>query len=278
MRFLVVKLQLTIANFEILLNNDFECKIIIRKNMIGFSPDLFKGKTLLITGAGKGIGLACAQLAAKLGAKVIAVARTREDLESLQKTHPNNIDIWVEDVTSAKFIDRLERLTQLDGLINNVGINRVSNLLDQPSQDLDAIIDINIKSLYRTSKSAASVMKKSGGAIVNMSSQMGFVGSPGRTLYCMSKHAVEGLTKAMGVELATLNIRVNSVAPTFVITPLTAPMFEDLEFKKFVFDMIPMNKLASAEDVANSCIFLLSDLAAMITGTCIKVDGGWTAQ
>ena len=128
--------------------------------MNGFSADLFKGKTLLITGAGKGIGLACAQLSAKLGAKVIAVARTRKDLESLQKTHPNNIDIWVEDVTSAQFIDRLEGLTQLDGLINNVGINRVSNLLEQPSEDLDAIIDINIKSLYRTSKAAASVMKK----------------------------------------------------------------------------------------------------------------------
>lgn len=250
----------------------------LRNDMSGFSTELFTGKTLLITGAGKGIGRACAELAAQLGANVIAVSRTKSDLESLQKTRPDNIEIWLEDVSSDEFIARVKRLNQLHGLINNVGINRVANLLEQPAEDLNAVIDTNVKSLYRTSKAAVSVMQKSGGAIVNMSSQMGFVGSPGRTLYCMSKHAVEGLTKAMGVELAALNIRVNSVAPTFVMTPLTAPMFEDPEFKKFVFDMIPMNKLASAQDVANSCIFLLSDLAAMITGTCIKVDGGWTAR
>ena len=246
--------------------------------MIGFSSDLFMGKTLLVTGAGKGIGRACAELAAQLGANVIAVARTRDDLDSLQRAHPDNTVIWIEDVTSDEFISRLKGLNQLHGLINNVGVNRVAKLLEQPEEDLDVIVDINIKSLYRTSKAAVSVMQKSGGAIVNMSSQMGFVGSPGRTLYCMSKHAVEGLTKAMGVELAPSNIRVNSVAPTFVLTPLTAPMFEDPNFKKFVFDMIPMNKLATTHDVANACIFLLSDLAAMITGTCIKVDGGWTAR
>jgi NAD(P)-dependent dehydrogenase (short-subunit alcohol dehydrogenase family) len=246
--------------------------------MIGFSTDLFAGKTLLITGAGKGIGRACAKLAAQLGAHVIAVARTTEDLESLQMTSPANIEIWVEDVASEAFIARLLQLNKLDGLINNVGINRVANLLEQLPEDLDVMIDINIKSLYRTSRAAVSVMQQSGGAIVNMSSQMGFVGSPRRTLYCMTKHAVEGLTKAMGVELAPSNIRVNSVAPTFVSTALTAPMLEDPDFKKFVFEMIPMKQLATPDDVANACIFLLSDLAAMITGTCIKVDGGWTAR
>jgi NAD(P)-dependent dehydrogenase (short-subunit alcohol dehydrogenase family) len=245
---------------------------------MGYSSDLLTGKILLVTGAGKGIGRACVELAAGLGAKVIAVARTQSDLEALRMLNPDNIEIWAEDVMSESFISRLSELKQLDGLINNVGINRVATLLEQPAEDLDAVIDINIKSMYRTSKAAVSVMQKSGGAIVNMSSQMGFVGSPGRTLYCMSKHAVEGLTKAMGVELAASNIRVNSVAPTFVMTPLTAPMFDDLEFKKYVFDMIPMKKLATEQDVANACIFLLSDLAGMITGTCIKVDGGWTAR
>lgn len=245
---------------------------------MGYSSDLLTGKILVVTGAGKGIGRACVELAAGLGAKVIAVARTQSDLEMLRMINPDNIEIWAEDVMSESFISRLSELKQLDGLINNVGINRVATLLEQPAEDLDAVIDINIKSMYRTSKAAVSVMQKSGGAIVNMSSQMGFVGSPGRTLYCMSKHAVEGLTKAMGVELAACNIRVNSVAPTFVMTPLTAPMFDDLEFKKYVFDMIPMKKLATEQDVANACIFLLSDLAGMITGTCIKVDGGWTAR
>jgi len=111
-----------------------------------------------------------------------------------------------------------------------------------------------------------------------MSSQMAHVGSPGRTLYCMSKHGVEGLTKAMGVELAPLGIRVNSVCPTFVLTPMTKPMLENEEFKDFVYNMIPMKKLATTEDVAHACLFLLSELASMVTATSIKVDGGWTAQ
>jgi NAD(P)-dependent dehydrogenase (short-subunit alcohol dehydrogenase family) len=152
-------------------------------------------------------------------------------------------------------------------------------MLEQTDDNLDAVIDLNIRSMYRISKAALpALIKSESGAIVNMSSQMGFVGSPGRTLYCMSKHAVEGLTKAMAVELAEHNLRVNSVAPTFVETPMTKPMLDDPEFKKFVFDMIPLKKLASVDDVANSCVFLLSDLARMITGTSIKVDGGWTAR
>lgn len=114
--------------------------------------------------------------------------------------------------------------------------------------------------------------------MVHMSSQMGHVGSPNRSLYCMSKHAVEGLSRAMAVELAEAGIRVNTVAPTFVLTPMTRPMFEDKVFSDFVMDMIPMKKLASQEDVANACIFLLSDLSASTTGASLKVDGGWTAR
>ena len=114
--------------------------------------------------------------------------------------------------------------------------------------------------------------------MVHMSSQMGHVGSPNRSLYCMSKHAVEGLSKTMAVELAESGIRVNTVAPTFVLTPMTRPMFEDKVFSDFVMDMIPMKKLASQEDVANACVFLLSDLSASTTGASLKVDGGWTAS
>ena len=126
--------------------------------MVGFSIDLFIGKTLLITGAGKGIGRACAKLAAQLGANVVAVARTREDLENLQITNPGNIEIWVEDVLSDGFISKLKQLKRLDGLINNVGTNWVADLLEQPTEDLDVMIDVNIKSLYRISKAAVSVM------------------------------------------------------------------------------------------------------------------------
>lgn len=246
--------------------------------MSGFSTDLLAGKSILVTGAGKGIGRACALLAAQCGAHVIAVARTHKDLAGLQQLAPQNIEVWENDVTNDSFIQRIQGLNELDGLINNVGINRVAPFLEQVAQDLDDVVDINIKSMYRTAKAAAAKMKVSGGAIVNMSSQMGFVGSPNRTLYCMSKHAVEGLSKAMAVELAEKHIRVNTVAPTFVLTPLTEPMFENPEFKKFVYEMIPMKSLASTDDVANACVFLLSKLSAMITGTCIKVDGGWTAR
>lgn len=246
--------------------------------MSGFSGDLLAGKSILVTGAGKGIGRACALLAAQCGAHVIAVARTSTDLVSLQQLAAQNIEVWEEDVTTKSFLQRVQDLDTLDGLINNVGVNRVAPMLEQADQDLDDVVDINIKSMYRTAKAAADKMTLRGGAIVNMSSQMGFVGSPKRTLYCMSKHAVEGLSKAMAVELAEKAIRVNTVAPTFVLTPLTQPMFENPDFKKFVYEMIPMKSLATTTDVANACVFLLSELSAMITGTCIKVDGGWTAH
>jgi NAD(P)-dependent dehydrogenase (short-subunit alcohol dehydrogenase family) len=116
------------------------------------------------------------------------------------------------------------------------------------------------------------------GAIVNMSSQMGHVGSPRRTVYCLTKHAIEGLTKAMAVELAPIGIRVNSVAPTFIETPLTAPMLADEAFRRFVFDRIPMGRLGKPEEVAGAVVFLLSDQASLITGASLLTDGGWTAQ
>lgn len=247
--------------------------------MTGFNNELFIGKTILVAGAGKGIGLACAKMAAEYGAKVIAVARTQKDLDALAAQYPENIESWVMDVTSEVFFERVKSLPQLHGLVNNAGINRVGPMEEQPNENIDAVIDLNIRTLYKISQAAITPMKRvESASIVNMSSQMAFVGSPNRTLYCMSKHAVEGVTKAMAVELAEFNIRVNTVAPTFVLTPMTEPMFKDEAFKKFVYDMIPLGRLGKVEDIANSCTFLLSELASMITGTSIKVDGGWTAR
>ena len=247
--------------------------------MLGFSEKLLSGKTIVVTGAGKGIGKACAEMAAQCGAHVIAVARTASDLDVLTKAYPDTIEPWCMDIMSSEFLDKLANLDCLHGLINNVGTNKVAPITAQADEDLDTVIDLNLKSLYRTARAALHPMLKADSAsIVNMSSQMGFVGSPGRTLYCMSKHGVEGLTKSMGVELAEKRIRVNSVAPTFVLTPMTEPMLENKEFKEFVLGMIPMRKLATVDDVANACTFLLSELSSMVTGTCIKVDGGWTAQ
>jgi len=246
---------------------------------MSFDKGLFAHKTILVAGAGKGIGLACATMAAKYGANVIAVARTQADLDKLIALYPDNITGWAMDVTSEGFFQKLKALPVLHGLVNNAGINRVGPMQGQTDENIDAVIDLNIRTLYKISQAAITPMLNSDNAsIVNMSSQMGFVGSPNRTLYCMSKHAVEGVTKAMAVELAEHNIRVNTVAPTFVLTPMTEPMFKDEAFHKFVFDMIPLGRLAKVDDIANSCTFLLSELASMITGTSIKVDGGWTAR
>lgn len=247
--------------------------------MSGYSKDLLKDRTVVITGAGRGLGKACVQTAVSCGAQVIAVARTVEDLDLLQSEFGSSLTAWSHDVLDPAFHQRLAELDSLDGLINNAGTNRVGYMTDQSVEDLDAVVNLNVRSPWLVSQAAVKVMRRSGGgSIVNMSSQMGHVGSPERTLYCMSKHAVEGLTRAMAVELASDNIRVNSVAPTFVKTPLTEPMLAEQDFSDFVMGMIPMKKLASLDAVANACIFLLSDLSDSTTGSCMKVDGGWTAQ
>lgn len=246
---------------------------------MGFEKSALAGKRVLITGAGRGLGRGIASACAGLGAQVVAVDLSAEDLESLAGDTAGEIDCWVGDVTSDALFERVQSLDRLDGLVNNAGTNRVGPMADLPPKDIDLIMNLNIRSVYRISQAAIMPMRKAGaGSIVNISSQMGHVGSPGRTLYCMSKHAVEGLTKSMAVELAEERIRVNTVAPTFVLTPMTEPMFEDKAFSDFVMGMIPMKKLAELEEIANACAFLLSDLAGSTTGACLKVDGGWTAQ
>ncbi len=246
---------------------------------MSFSESMLSGKCILVTGAARGIGRSCAITCAELGAKVIAVDLSEDELSGLVKESSGLIEPWVGDVTSAELAGRIRDLDRLDGLINNAGTNRVGPMETQSQENIDLVISLNIRALYSVSQAAIVAMKRSGGgSIVNMSSQMGHVGSPNRTLYCMSKFATEGLTKAMAVELATDGIRVNTVAPTFVLTPMTEPMFADKEFHDFVMGMIPMKKLASAEEVANACVFLLSDLSGSTTGTSLRVDGGWTAK
>jgi len=239
---------------------------------------MLAGKRILITGAARGIGRSCAITCADLGAAVIAVDLSADELTGLVNAAAGSIEPWVGDVTSAGLAERISQLDRLDGLVNNAGTNRVGPMETQSQENIDLIISLNIRALYRVSQAAIPAMKRSGGgSIVNMSSQMGHVGSPNRTLYCMSKFAAEGLTKAMAVELAESRIRVNTVAPTFVLTPMTEPMLADPKFHDFVMGMIPMKKLATAEEVANACVFLLSDLSGSTTGTSLRVDGGWTA-
>ncbi|MEO0436950.1 MAG: SDR family NAD(P)-dependent oxidoreductase [Pseudomonadota bacterium] len=243
------------------------------------SLDGFKleGRIALVTGAGRGIGRACALQLANAGARVIGVARTASDLQELATTHPA-IETWQFDVTGNEILAQIESLDRLDVLVNNAGTNRPQPFLEVELEALDEMLALNQRSLFRTAQAAARVMVKSGsGSIINIGSQMGHVGAAHRSVYCMTKHGVEGLTKAMAVELAPMGVRVNTVAPTFIETPLTQPMLEDPKFSQSVLAKIPMGRLGSVEDVANAVLFLACDASGLVTGDSLKVDGGWTA-
>jgi len=241
------------------------------------APD-FKGQTALVTGAGKGLGRASALALAEAGAKVICVSRTEEDLKEVVAQYPDSIEYWAEDVQKETLYERINSMDRLDVFVACAGANKPLPITELSLSDIDWLLDLNVRAIFRGAQSAARVMlKNQAGAIIIMSSQMGHIGAPNRTLYCTTKHAVEGLTKALAVELAPQNIRVNSVAPTFIDTPMTRPMFENREFKETVLNNIAMGHLGSLEDVASAVVFLASSHAAMITGESLKVDGGWTA-
>jgi NAD(P)-dependent dehydrogenase (short-subunit alcohol dehydrogenase family) len=245
------------------------------------APSAFRldGQVALVTGAGKGIGRACAEALADAGAQVIAVARSQADLESLEASHPNAISGWACDVTDTAFLDRIATLEELDVLVNNVGTNTPQPFLEVEVEALDRMLNLNIRSAFLVAQAAARLMVPRGsGSIIHMSSQMGHIGAARRSVYCASKHAIEGLTKAMAVELAPLGVRVNAVAPTFITTPMTAPMLSDPVFSAEVLSKIPMARVGQVEEVANAVVFLASPAAAMVTGDSLKVDGGWTAQ
>lgn len=240
---------------------------------------MLAGRHAVVTGAGRGLGQAIALALVAEGARVTAVARTRADLETLAAEAPGQITALVGDVQDGSLHDAIAAMTDLDILLNNAGGNRPMLMVDVDDATLDHLIGLNIRSAYKVAQAGARAMVRAGrGVIINMSSQMGHVGAAKRTVYCMSKHAIEGLTKAMAVELAPSGVRVVSVAPTFVLTPMTEPMFADAAFRDSVLDMIPMRELARPEDVAAAVVFLASDGARMITGDSLRIDGGWTAR
>lgn len=234
----------------------------------------------LVTGAGRGIGRACAEGLADAGAQVFAVSRSEVDLAEVAAHASGRIETICADVTDDELVAKIQGIQGLSILVNNAGGNRPQAFVDVDAESLDFMVDLNIRAAFRIAQASAKTMIAQGteGRIVNMSSQMGHIGSPNRTVYCMTKHAIEGLTKAMAVELAPNGIRVNAVAPTFVETPLTKPMLEDPEFKDFVYGMIPLKQLASYDDVVAAVMYLVSPGAGMVTGHSLRVDGGWTAH
>jgi NAD(P)-dependent dehydrogenase (short-subunit alcohol dehydrogenase family) len=236
------------------------------------------GKTALVTGAGKGIGRACALALANEGARVIAVARTATDLESLAAEADGQVTAWCMDATSDALLLRIKEETRIDILVNNVGTNVPEPVTEVDPSTLDRLLSLNVRTAFLVAQAVARKMIDArAGSIVHISSQMGHVGAANRTVYCMTKHAIEGLSKAMAVELAPFGVRSNTVAPTFIETPMTQPMLEQPAFRREVLSKIPLGHVGRVDDVAAAVRYLVSADARMVTGTSLVVDGGWTA-
>ena len=244
-----------------------------------------KNKYALVTGAGKGLGRACSIALSEAGATVIGLSRTQSDLDKLQKnikkTRGRLIKVNCDVMNYEDLTNKLKKIKIIDILVNNAGTNIPEPFEKIRQSSMNYIIDLNLKAAFNVAQLVVKKMlknKKRGGSIINMSSQLGHVGMTGRNVYNMTKFGIEGLTKGMGVELATRNIRVNAVAPTFVETPMVKRFFKNKKFKKLALGNIPMGKAATESDVATAVCFLASDAAAMITGTSLLIDGGWTAK
>ena len=250
------------------------------------SPDSafrLDGKIALVSGAGRGIGRACALALADAGAELVIVSRTRSELDEVAaaiQSKGGKADPLVLDVTRSDTLrDAIAGLGRLDILVNNAGINWPQPFLEVDEPTLDLLLGLNVRAAFLVAQAAARLMVAQGtGVIINMSSQMGHVGSErDRTVYVMTKHALEGLTKAMAVELAPRGVRVVSIAPTFVETPLSRPFLDDPETRRWIINRIPLGRVGTVEDVASAVVFLASPAAALVTGSSLLVDGGWTA-
>ena len=244
-----------------------------------------KKKYALVTGAGKGLGRACAIALAEAGATVIGLSRTQSDLDKLQKdikkVKGKLVKINCDVMNYNDLKTKIEKIKIIDVLVNNAGTNIPEPFEKIKQRSMNYLVDLNLKAAFNVAQLVVFKMltnKKKGGSIINMSSQLGHVGMSGRNIYNMTKFGIEGLTKGMGVELASKNIRVNTVAPTFVETPMVKKFFKNKKFKRLALSNIPMGKVASESDVATAVCFLASDAASMITGTSILIDGGWTAK
>jgi NAD(P)-dependent dehydrogenase (short-subunit alcohol dehydrogenase family) len=245
-------------------------------------------RVALVTGAGRGIGRACALALAQAGAEVWLMARTRGEIDQAAaevRAAGGKAHTAVCDVTDTRAMRKtVAAIPVLDVLVNNAGFNIPEPFVEVSEEHLDQLLALNVRAAFLVAQAAARKMleaperKARGGVILHMSSQMGHVGAPNRTVYCLTKHALEGLTKAMALEFATQGIRVLSIAPTFVETPLYQGMAARPEFAAWVQGRIPMARVGQAEEVAAAVVYAASPAASLMTGTSLVVDGGWTAQ
>ena len=247
-----------------------------------------KNKIALVTGAGKGLGKACAIALAEAGAKVIIISRTKSDLNKVSKIikitkgSSRSFVCDVTDVNAFKVI--LNKIKKLDILVNNAGNNRPEHFTKVTRENMEYLTNLNMRAVFNIAQLCSQKMvkfknrKKIGGSIIHMSSQLGKVGCEGRNVYNMNKFGVEGLARGMAIELAPYNIRVNTVCPTFVQTPMVKRFFRNKKFKSKMLKNIPLGRFAKEDDVATAVTFLAADSSEMITGTSLVIDGGWTAQ
>ena len=247
-----------------------------------------KNKTAIVTGAGKGLGRACAIALAEAGANLVIISRTQKDLNEVSKKIKKlrvKCKSYVCDITNYNEIKEIiNKQPKIDILINNAGNNIPEHFTKVKTKNMEYLVKINTIATFNLAQLCALKMIKSknrkriGGAIVNMSSQMGHVGGPIRSVYNMNKWGLEGLTRGMSLDLAKYNIRVNTVCPTFVVTPMTKKFLKNKKFKRETLSNIPLGRFAELSEIASSVVFLSSDAASMITGTSLLVDGGWTAK
>ncbi len=242
------------------------------------------GKIALVTGAGRGIGEGCARGLAEAGAEVILMSRTGVELDELETrilADGGRARTAVCDVTDTAAVKALvPELGRIDVLVNNAGTNVPEPFVEVTEENYDRIMNLNVRAVFMVSQAVAKTMieRSNGGSIIHISSQMGHVGAPNRTVYSTSKHATEGLTKAMAWDLAPHGIRVNAVAPTFIETPMTRPFLDDKAFVEDTLSRIALGRFGQPQDVAAAVVYLASLASDMVTGTSLLVDGGWTAR
>ena len=238
------------------------------------------GRRALVTGASRGIGLGCAMALAEAGAHVVMVARGAGPLEEAvgaMRAAGLSAEGHAADITDlAALAALMDRVGPVDVLCNSAGLARHGPALATTEADYDAVMAVNVKAAYFLAREVATRME-AGGSILQVSSQMGHVGGPDRAVYCASKHALEGMTKAMAIEWGPRGIRVNTICPTFVRTELSAPTFADPVKRAWIESKIKLPRVAEVEDIMGAVTFLASDAGAMVTGTSLLIDGGWTA-